>query len=511
MLTLALAVLLTLTDPGSDLGNGQVRPPTAAVGRPNGALDVTQFQLYDSETVNFSLTFTSLANPFNLRHGFTFPIIEIYVDDQSGTGSTTLLPGSGMRLPTGASWKYAFKLTGDTLQVFEATQGGWQDVTTRYPTTLSVQGTTIMVSSSVPRPQKPDFFGMVGSYNSFSETGWTPLSRSESPWAYSSDTQIPAALDVIAPTFEAQRSALDTGVLPAIRPPRPVNPWIFVMVGGVLIAMLGVVLRFWPSEARSVTAPKIKTPTTPSQSKGPSAQIGPYKPEPLKSRSAALKNIVGDKITPLPETGPDELTPGQLMAAERTRAMIASDRKARDTGETLVDKTLLNKAMIDKTLTGQSEPNDQAETSESSEDSESTTKIDKTVLADELLAEETLAETLLAKKTPLDEPKQAVRLSEPLKSSGAASKVDLTIKQAEIFGAAKPKATTPDEEDVSSSAIPLFQTPSGATPNPQPKAQFAASEVWHEDEEEFDFLWAKKDDLPEAKSSQPKKPTSENS
>jgi hypothetical protein len=503
MLTLALAVLLTLTDPGSDLGNGQVRPPTAAVGRPNGALDITQFQLYNSEAITFSLTLTSLANPFELKNGFTFPIIEIYIDDQSGTGSETLLPGSGMRLPTGASWKYAYKLTGDTLQVFEATgSNSWQDVTTRYPTKLTTQGTTLIVSSSVPGPEKPDFYGMVGSYNSFSETGWTPMSRSESPWAYSSETQIPAALDVIAPTFEAQQTALDTGVLPAIRPPRPVNPWIFVMVGGVLIAVAGVVLRFLPGHKSTPAYTPPAAPSKTPQPKAPSAQIGPYKPEPLKSRSAALKNIVGDKVTPLPDAEPSELTPGQLMAAERARAMIASDRKARDTGETLVDKTLVDKTLVDEIP---EEP-----------------KVDKTVLADELLAEEITAE-----------PEKIIRLNEPLKGLEPAPKIDLTISQADIFGEAK-KAET---ENVSSTAIPLFQTPPRAAPAPAnnmtannmtannmtannmtannmtanspqtttPKAQFAASDVWQEDEDEFDFLWAKKDEALGAKQHQPKK------
>lgn len=315
MLTLAVVALLTLTDPVSDIGDGSVRPPTAAISRPIGALDVTQLEFYDTEAVTFSLTFASLTNPFELSKGFTFPVIEVYVDDYSDSGSTTLLPGSGMRLPGGASWKYAFKLTGDTLQLFEATADGWQDVSSKYPTTVSVQGNSIVVSSSLPYPERFDAYGMVGSYTPFNETGWMPMSRTKSPWAYSSNTQTFPVLDVIAPTFEAQRNALASGVLPVIKPPRPTNPWIFVMVGGILLALVGVMLRF---------APNRKAPPLPSPTQKPAtAHPGPYQSESLKSslpkRSTTLQNLTED----------EGAMPAQLMAAERAKAMITGDRTAR--------------------------------------------------------------------------------------------------------------------------------------------------------------------------------------
>jgi hypothetical protein len=315
MLTLAVVALLTLTDPVSDIGNGEVRPPTAAISRPIGALDVTQLEFYETEATTFSLTFASLTNPFELRNGFTFPVIEVYLDDYANAGSTTLLPGSGMRLPGGASWKYAFKLTGDTLQLFEATTAGWQEVSSKYPTSVDVEGNSIIVTSSLPYPERFDAYGMVGSYTPFNETGWMPLSRIQSPWAYSSGTQTLPVLDVIAPTFEAQRNALTSGVLPVIKPPRPTNPWLLVMAGGIFLALVGVMLRFIPSRK---TSPQLSPTPKPA-----SAHPGPYKPEPLKSslpkRSTALQNLTED----------EGVMPAQLMAAERTRAMIGSDRVAR--------------------------------------------------------------------------------------------------------------------------------------------------------------------------------------
>ncbi len=478
MLTLALAVLLTFTDPPADLGDGTVRQPTAAVGRPNGALDVTQLELYDSEALTFSLTFTSLANPFNLTNGFTFPVIEVYIDDQSGTGNATLLPGSGMRLPQGATWNYAFKLTGDTLQVFQASANGWQDVTSRYPTNLTVQGTSIVVSSSLPRPEKLDLYGVVGSYTGFNETGWTPMSRTESPWAYSSDTQIPAALDVIAPTFEVQRDALASGVLPVIRPPRPTNPWIFVMIGGVLIAVLGVLLRFAPrnrslapynSSPSYNSTPDFETmPSTPDK-QPKRTHPGPYQPEPLKSRSTALKNIALKNKNTAPENtvgnqpvvSEETATPGQLMAAERTKAMILGDRKLRNTGETPV-------SIVENT-----EPI-RLDNTDFLAQSERPVEITDVEITDvELLADSSATAEVPARK-----------LTPPEKAQTSASAGVASITSSPVAPHIAPVQLTPKAPTVS-------------------RSQFAPVEVWQDDEDEFAFLWNDRDDSEDIETLEP--------
>ena len=89
---------------------------------------LTQLEVYKTASFSFSLSFASLTNPFNLPNGFSFPIIEVYIADPEQQGSTTLLLGSDMTLPKGASWKYAFKLSGDHVQVFEATSQGIEDI-----------------------------------------------------------------------------------------------------------------------------------------------------------------------------------------------------------------------------------------------------------------------------------------------------------------------------------------------------------------------------------------------
>jgi hypothetical protein len=487
VLPLALAALLTLTDPVGDLGNGQVSQPTAAVARPVGSLDVTQLELYDAPSVTFSLTFASLTNPFELRNGFTFPVIEIYLDDQLGTGSTTLLPGSGMRLPREATWKYAFKITGDSLQLFEATSNGWRDVTSQFAPSLEVQGTSIIVTSSLPRPEDLDLYGMVGSYTGFNETGWMPLSRTESPWAYSSETQVPAALDVLAPTFAAQQQALDTGVLPVITQPRSaMNPWLFVMLGGVLIAVTGLLLRF---------VPRGQTKTAPAQSVPQRAHPGPYKPEPLKSRIKSETPNVQTADTD------ETLMPGRQMAANRAKAMIVADRQARDAVD-VPDSSL---------------PVQQEETQSVAEPIVNTESIVNTTPA--VHAEENNAEEKPKAENDNKQDKKPVTVDltvrVPDKETVESAPLSLNKQPTNLF--AEAVANQPEEKNkkaeglesdiTSSSAIPLFESPKVAplpskhlTPIPPSKLDIGASglESWNDYEDELaTFEWQTTKQKPE--------------
>jgi C-terminal binding-module, SLH-like, of glucodextranase len=500
MLALAIAALLTLTDPVGDVGDGTVHQPTAATERPNGALDVTQLELYDTAAITFSLSFASLTNPFALSNGFSFPLAEIYIDDHTGTGSTTLLPGSEMRLPGGATWKYAFKLSGDAVQLFEASSNGWQDVTSKFAMTLSVQGTSLVVSSSLPRPKKFDVYGMVGSYTPFNTTGWMPLSRTESPWAYSSETQSKPVIDVIAPTFAAQQIALATGVLPALEPPRATNPWLFVMLGGVLIAVMGVMVRFAPNRtpATSKAIPTYIANERADDEKSVNAvpnsglsNPGPYQPDPYKSRRLEPETATSQ---PAEASAEAELTPAQQMAAERAKAIIVGDRIARGGSTADPENT-------DNLLT----PND-------------------VPVAKANLAEANSNEAMLDDLKVDDVTLNLVNLDKAGTDKLNTDKVSLGEVATSLDASAKKPILTLSEDTVSSTAIPLFQTapkqtlaenaqltlpPPRATPPESSKSTssgFTAStlESWHDDTDDTlaTFNWNK----PEAASEKVEKP-----
>jgi hypothetical protein len=246
MIALALTALLSFTDPQGDAyGDGSLQTPTASVNRTVGSLDLTGFELYDTETLGVSLTFASLTNPFNFPMGFSFPIIEVYIDDPESGGSVTLLPGSDMRLSPGSSWDYAFKLSGDYVRVFEASNG-IIEITDKSGVKLTTSGNTITLQSSLPRPENLLFYAVIGNYTPFNETGWMPTSPTSSPWAYWSESQTSPVVDVLASSIDQQRIAIQTGTLTSTKTQtKPVNPWFFAMFGGITLALLGVIGRFF--------------------------------------------------------------------------------------------------------------------------------------------------------------------------------------------------------------------------------------------------------------------------
>ena len=271
MIILALALALSFQDPANDAnGDGSLRAPTAAVYRSSAALDITEFELLESDTLGFALTFSSLGNPHDLPNGFSLPIIEIYIenaDDTAGPGVAELLPGSGMSLPDGESWHYAFQLTGDALRVFAAdANGNVEDISENADSDLSVSGAVLELSTSLALPDTFNVFGMVGNYSAFSPTGWQPLSSQVSPWAYSSSSQRYPVVDVLA-SADSQVQALQTGVLPAIQTRRVAAPsyWVYIMLLGIILGIVGIVGRFrQPRTARPVRTRRANARSNPA-------------------------------------------------------------------------------------------------------------------------------------------------------------------------------------------------------------------------------------------------------
>lgn len=246
MIALAIASLLLVQDPlGDTSGDGTLKPPTTALYQNLRSYDITGLELLSDPTLSINMAFDSLANPLGLKNGFSFPIIELYISDDT-TGSSVLLPGSGMQLPKGASWHYALKLSGDKAQLFIA-EG--ETVLEADAPTLSKIGNTLSIKTDLPSPESSKLYSLVGSYSPFSETGWQDLSPGPSPWAFSSREQVYPVIDILSKSEAAQVRALQTGILPSVTqaalPVLPTfNPWVWVIAAGLLTALAGIVVRF---------------------------------------------------------------------------------------------------------------------------------------------------------------------------------------------------------------------------------------------------------------------------
>ena len=182
----------------------------------------------------------SYANPLDLPNGFSHPIIECTSGGDSGL--TSLLPGSGLVLPDGEAWNYAFQLTGDHLRAFQATAAGPVELDAE----LQLIDEHLYVLTAEPALTEPRVAAITGLYSPFHETGWRPLEPVASPWAFSGDQRFPV-IDVLALSEEAQLAALSGGVLPVTEVSTIENPntvWFALMATGIGIAAVAPLRGF---------------------------------------------------------------------------------------------------------------------------------------------------------------------------------------------------------------------------------------------------------------------------
>lgn len=246
---LVFTALLRLIDPvGDAFGNGDVQPPSAEVFRTPGIFDITEIMVPNAETLGFEITMGLLNNPWNLPNGFSMPIIEVYLGVRESTlGRQTLLPGSGMSLSEEGRWLYAFRITGEQFNVYEAfdAQGSPRDVTEEIDAQLQVRNNTIVVTTRLEIPERFSLYAMSGSYDPFSETGWRAVRPERSAWHFYSSSQSIPVLDVVADSVALQRQAIDNQVLPEIRAAFRQEEWFYIVIAGIIISLLGLLSRFF--------------------------------------------------------------------------------------------------------------------------------------------------------------------------------------------------------------------------------------------------------------------------
>lgn len=326
---LFLAALLSVADPQGDaIGQGNLTPPTAVVFRAPGIFDIQQITVPDAETFGFELTIGQLPNPWRLANGFSFPIIEVYLSTKSG-GQNTLLPGSNMRLPEGQGWHYAFRMTGDRFDVYRATEQGMPvPVTDMIGAQLEVTGNTLHVRTNLPLPERYSIFGMVGSYDPFTETGWRVVTDTPNPWAFSSREPSVPVIDVIADSFSMQRAALARGVLPEIRSAVRQDSWLIVAAVGfafMVVAAFGQLLLPKRPTKRSLVAANQAIKATQQTATKSSSQPA-YKSAERPTKQPAKPSAQAAKQAP---TQPKKRQPAPTRPAAKTPRQPVIGRSGR--------------------------------------------------------------------------------------------------------------------------------------------------------------------------------------
>ena len=242
LLILAVAAL-HLQDPAGDaVGDGTLTPPTAPVYADTAAFDLQSVTLTDAPDLTVRVGLGALPNAGNLPNGFSNPIVEVYLDTAPG-GEQKLLPGSGMVMAPKHGWEIAIRATGDAAYAVKAQDHGAPSSWPRLPVKVDVSGSTLTLHTSIPRPKRADLYAITGVYDPFTQDGWRPVASAPSPWAFSSPTQHPAVVDLLASSQAAQRREIDSAQLTPYRSRTHGIGWLLLMFLGVLLAGFGAVVR----------------------------------------------------------------------------------------------------------------------------------------------------------------------------------------------------------------------------------------------------------------------------
>lgn len=319
---LVLATLLTISDPSNDaVGSGTLVPPSSQEFVA-GSLDITEFSLLDADDLTVELKFASLANPFDRVLGFSFPIIEIYIqDNDQSTGATSSLEGSGMFFPKGSFWTYALRLTGDKAEVFSWTSEGLKSIE---PVSVFSQDNTLTIRTRIQTPKALTAYGIAGYYTPFSSTGWQSISLTPAPWAYSSTNQQSPIVEVISADPQAQVQAINNKVMTAIASSSPPNYWMYVMIAGLALAILGFLVRLRTRAPQAETTPEKEPPSTvPERSPESVAAFEAFlkMPNSPESQMDALANHEADTK----ETSPEN-EDGETEDAEEVFQLLTESR-----------------------------------------------------------------------------------------------------------------------------------------------------------------------------------------
>lgn len=97
-----------------DRGPGDFFYPSGAAFAP-GSWDLNLFQVGATpETISLTFSFAALPNPWGAPEGFSFPLVDVYIDINHlpGAGADSLLPGRPGLVESQNAWEYAVSVSG---------------------------------------------------------------------------------------------------------------------------------------------------------------------------------------------------------------------------------------------------------------------------------------------------------------------------------------------------------------------------------------------------------------
>jgi len=220
---------------GDDYGPGDYYYPQNHIFQNRGHLfDLNSLTIFEGEAnYKFRFSFSNLTDPWRAKFDFSLPLIELYLDTQSGGSNQLFNDGANISFKDDFYWDNFLKISGFWVKLFNPNS--------RKETILNINDLSLMVPSSndnisvnrdgnfifleIPKAeinlaQNSKIIVLIGSFDPFGYDHFRSLSNSRSYWQIysgnkSSNPQSTRVLDILVPGGESQKQILK-GELPQL-------------------------------------------------------------------------------------------------------------------------------------------------------------------------------------------------------------------------------------------------------------------------------------------------------
>jgi carbohydrate-binding DOMON domain-containing protein len=222
---------------GDDYGPGNYKYPQNHIFQNKGHLfDLQSMTIFESENdYKIRFSFSNLTDPWGAEYGFSLPLLEIYIDNNSGGSSQLFHSGANVSFNSEFRWNKFIKISGWWLRTFNPdsqkdnilniTELSLNEPGMNNNFTLNKEGNDIFLrlpKSEIDSLHNSKMIVMVGSFDPFGYDHFRSISQSKSYWQIYSDNQLPTAesprvLDILVPPARSQKEILK-GKLPKLPP-----------------------------------------------------------------------------------------------------------------------------------------------------------------------------------------------------------------------------------------------------------------------------------------------------
>jgi len=223
-------VIFNHTDPvNDDYGPGNYQYPQNEIFQNDGNLfDIKAFTIMESEKdYLFRFSFSSLTDPWDAKYGFSLPLIELYIDNQSGGSSQLFHKGANVTFSDDFKWDKFLKISGWWVRIFNPrseqqeilnlNEMSIEDPFRAETSVLSREEDIIRLKiskSELGLLNSSSFILLVGSFDPFGYDHFRSLNREKTLWQIYTESdldinKLPRVMDILVPSGMSQRAILN--------------------------------------------------------------------------------------------------------------------------------------------------------------------------------------------------------------------------------------------------------------------------------------------------------------